>query len=91
MKLKNNISKINEYLDIPKEITSNIPKITMIGNEELVIENCQGIMEYEDFFIKISTTIGNININGFKLNLGKITEENISIKGIIENIDFECG
>lgn len=89
--MKKNISKINEILEFPKEVISNIPKITMIGNEEIIIENCQGVMEYEDFFVKIATSIGNININGFKLNLGKITEENISIKGVIENIDFECG
>lgn len=90
MKMRNNLSKINEFLEIPKEVVSDIPKITMIGNEELIIENCQGILEYEEFFVKIATSIGNISINGFKLTLGKITEDNICIKGVIENIDFEC-
>lgn len=90
MKIRNNLTKINEYLEIPKEVISDIPKITMVGNEELIIENCKGILEYEEFFIKLNTSIGNLNINGFKLVLSKITEDNISIKGIIENIDFEC-
>lgn len=90
MKMRENLSKINELLEIPKEVISNIPKVTMIGNEELLIENCQGVLEYEEFFIRVATSIGNININGFKLNLGKITEDNICVKGIIENIDFEC-
>ena len=42
------------------------------------------------FTFRKNTSIGNLNINGFKLVLSKITEDNISIKGIIENIDFEC-
>lgn len=90
MKMRNNLSKINEFLEIPKEVVSDIPKVTMLGNEELIIENCQGILEYEEFFVKVSTSIGNISINGFKLTLEKITEDNICIKGVIENIDFEC-
>ena len=90
MKMKENFSKINEFLEIPKEVATNIPKITMLGNEEIVIENCKGVLEYEEFFVRFATSKGNISINGFKLNLGKITEDNISIKGIIENIDFEC-
>ena len=90
MKMKDNISRINEFLEIPKEVATNIPKVTMLGNEEIVIENCKGVLEYEEFFVRVATSIVNISINGFKLNLGKITEDNISIKGIIENIDFEC-
>ncbi len=57
MKMKNNLSKINEFLEIPKEVSSDIPKITMVGNEELLIENCKGILEYEDFFIKAKSSM----------------------------------
>ena len=82
-------NKINELLDMPQEVGTDIPKITMIGFKELIIENYKGIMEYEEFFIRISTYIGILNINGFELKLNQITDESISIKGKIENIDFE--
>ena len=55
----------------------------------MLIENYKGILEYEDFFIRVKTEIGIININGFNLNLNQITDEDILVKGNIENIDLE--
>lgn len=84
-----NLNRFNEILDLPKEVGTNIPKITMLGFNEMLIENYKGILEYEEFFIRICTYIGNVNINGFELKLNQITDEDIKITGRIENIDFE--
>ena len=84
-----NINKVNEFLDLPMEVGTNIPKITMMGFDEIIIENYKGILEYEEFFIRVSTYIGNININGFELSLNQITDEALSITGKIENVDIE--
>ena len=62
MKRKNN-RKVDKILELPKEVYSNIPKIIITGFEELIIENFKGILEYEEFFVRISTHIGVININ----------------------------
>ena len=82
-------SKIDEILEVPREISSIDPKITIIGFDEMLIENYKGILEYEEFYIKINTAIGNININGFNLNLEQVTEDDIAVKGKIESIDIE--
>lgn len=83
------LDRLNEILEIPKELVSNNPKITILGFEEMYIENYSGILEFEDFFIRINTKIGNININGFNLKLDEMTEDNLKITGKIENMDFE--
>ena len=83
------LDRLNEFLEIPKEIVSGIPKITLLGCEEMYIENYVGILEYEDFFIRINTKIGNININGFNLKLDEMNEDNLKVTGKVENIDFE--
>ena len=82
-------NKINKFLDIPREISSKVPKITVTGFDEILIENFKGILEYEDFFARISTHMGNVNINGFNLKLSQMTEDDILVTGRIENIDFE--
>ena len=41
-------------------------------------------------FLSEYAHIGNININGFELNLNQITDDDVKITGKIENIDFEC-
>lgn len=82
-------TKISKILEIPREISENTPKLTILGFDEMLIENYKGILEYEDFFIRVKTEIGIININGFNLNLNQITDEDILVKGNIENIDLE--
>ena len=50
-----------------------------------------GILEYEEFFVRIKTHIGNVIINGFNMKLNQLNSEDIMIKGIISNINFEKG
>ena len=80
---------INELLEMPREISETDPKVTIIGFDEMLIENYKGILEYEEFYIKIKTSIGVINISGFNLSLEQATEDDISVKGKIESFDFE--
>ncbi|MFR1739534.1 MAG: YabP/YqfC family sporulation protein [Clostridia bacterium] len=81
--------KIGKILEMPEEVCSNIPKITITGFNELILENYKGILEYEEFFARIITNIGILNINGFNLNLEKMTNDDIKITGKIESIDIE--
>ena len=88
MKRKNN-RKVDKILELPKEVYSNIPKIIITGFEELIIENFKGILEYEEFFVRIRTHIGVININGYNLNLQNMTNDDIKVTGKIESLDIE--
>ncbi len=85
-KVKNRISKV---LAVPEEVSLGVPKLTILKFEEVLIENYKGILEYQDFFIRIQTYIGIININGFKLSLEEMTVDDVIVKGKIESIDFE--
>ena len=81
--------KINELLEIPKEVYSNIPNMILIGFEEMIIENNKGILEYEDYYVRVNTYIGIIDIHGLNLKLEKMTEDNLKITGKIEKIELE--
>ena len=74
---------------MPKEIYSNEPKITVTGFNELLIENYKSVLEYEEFYVRINTYIGIININGFNLVLNEMSEDDLLITGKIDGIDFE--
>ena len=84
------MNKINNFLDIPREVSGKIPKITITAFDEIMIENFKGILEYEDFFARINTHIGIVNINGFNLKLNQMTEDDILVTGRIESVDFEA-
>ena len=78
-----------QLLEIPKEVCSNVPKLIVTGFDEMMVENYKGILEYEDFFVRINTYVGIININGYNLNLQAMTNDDIKITGKIESIDIE--
>jgi len=86
-KKKNN--RIDRLLELPKEVYSNIPKIIITGFDEMIIENFKGILEYEEFFIRINTHMGIININGYNLNLENMTNDDIKVIGKVESLDIE--
>lgn len=86
---KKRFEKIDRMLEIPKEICSNIPKVTITGFDEIIIENFKGILEYEEFFVRINTHIGIININGYQLGLENMTNDDIKVTGKIESLELE--
>ena len=81
--------RIDKILEIPQEVYTNTPKITITGFNEIILENYKGILEYEEFFASISTYIGVVNINGYNINLEKMTNDDIKITGKIESIELE--
>ncbi len=86
---KKKFRKIDKLLEMPEEICSDIPKITIKGFNEMIIENFKAILEYQEFYIRISTYIGIININGYDLNLEEMTTDDLKVTGKIESFDFE--
>lgn len=88
-KNKKNISRIDRLLEIPQEIYSNVPKITITGFNEMIIDNFKGILEYEDYYIRINTSLGIINVNGYELRLENMTNDDIKVTGKIEKFDIE--
>lgn len=88
-KNRNAISKIDKILEIPQEVCSNTPKMIITGFNELIIENFKGILEYEDYYVRVNTHVGIININGFELKLENMTNDDLKVTGKIEQIELE--
>lgn len=86
---KSRLSRITAFLEMPEEIMSDKPRITVLGFDELVIENYKNILEYDEIFIKVNTYIGAVNISGIGLKLIQMNKDDIMVTGRIDRIDFE--
>lgn len=82
-------SKLDTLLEIPREVASTDVKITILGFNEILIENYKNILEYQDILVKINTFEGAITIYGFNLKLEQMTDEDIKVIGKIDTIEFE--
>ena len=81
--------KFDSLLEIPKEVYSNVPNIIITAFEDMIIENYKAILEYDDYYVRIKTLLGVVNIHGINLKLEKMTEDNMKIIGKIESIELE--
>lgn len=46
--------RMAEVLDLPEDIVLDVPKLTLIGNETMLIEEHSGIYEYSDDIIRLN-------------------------------------
>jgi len=83
--MKNTVS---DMFELPKEIMLNMPKVSLIGNNQMLIENHKGIIEYTAQRIRVNSSIGVIKIIGNDMNLRNIAADDIMISGEIKTIEF---
>ncbi|WP_130806628.1 sporulation protein YqfC [Senegalia massiliensis] len=87
-KIDNIKTNIAEVLELPKEIVLDLPKITLIGNIQLYIENHKGIVEYSKERIRINSKSGIIRIIGNDLVIKNIVSEEVVVSGKIINVEL---
>ena len=83
------MSKFTKLFEIPDEVVSDVPKVTVVNFDRILIENYKCILEYQDIFIRIKMSNGLIGISGLNLELNEMTKDDLIIRGTIESIEFE--
>ncbi|MBP0979077.1 MAG: hypothetical protein J6C55_00295 [Oscillospiraceae bacterium] len=86
---KNIKNKILKFLQVPENIFSDISPIDFLSNQEVLIQDSKGILEYNDQNIKIN--IGNniiANFKGRNLKIKSLSQKNLIITGFIISMNF---
>ncbi|NLY53700.1 MAG: sporulation protein YqfC [Firmicutes bacterium] len=79
---------MTDVLELPKDLVLNLPRITMVGNIQLTIENHRGVILYSDRRIRVAVSRGEFIIEGQKLTLRSILPDAIIIDGTITGISY---
>ena len=72
-----------EVFEMPEELTMDLPRITLIGNIKLSVENHKGIMEYSEHQIKLKVNDGFLLAKGNGLALKNISPDEVLLQGEI--------
>lgn len=86
LSLKQKIAKTSLF---PEDVIMGIPIITLLGNQEISIENYGGIIEYNNELIRIRTKEGQMIIKGKNLYIDYYTNVEMKILGTIISIEFD--
>ena len=79
---------MTEAMELPKEIMLNLPLVTLVGQEEVTIENYRGILEYSEETVRVGTAAGILQLRGKKLCLKQLSADCMVVTGRVEKLDF---
>ncbi|OIQ61564.1 YabP family protein [Moorella thermoacetica] len=79
---------VSDFLDLPPEAALDLPRLTLIGNSRLLLENHRGIVTYHPDLVKLKLSAGELEIKGTGLLLREIKPDAIALEGTIRSIEF---
>ncbi len=86
---KGNLQTLAGLLEIPADIVLDLPRITMLGNKQLLVENHKGIIEYNGSLVRIKLSQGELNVAGTELTIGNFQAEQLLVEGTVTEIKYE--
>ncbi len=72
----------------PREITSTVPRITLTGQEMMLIEQHRGLAAYSADGIELRVSCGTLRIAGEELRFLRYTAQEAEIAGCISSVSF---
>ena len=68
---------------LPTDVALEMPRIMVLGNSEIFVENYQALAEYKKDCIRLITRLGMTEILGENFEILAMKDGNIAIKGKI--------
>ena len=75
-------------LDLPQDVVLDLPRITMIGNAQMYIENHRGVVHFSDRQLILRLSVGALDITGQNLAIRAILPEEVLVEGSIADIHY---
>lgn len=76
-------------LGLPEQAITQQNHLELTGQNELIIDNAKGILDYDPEYIKLILVDGYLVIRGSSLHVDMFMERTIIIRGRILSLEFE--
>ena len=76
-------------LNLPEEVDLSVPKCTLVGRNNLLVENHAGIRAYDATEVLLSTKEGTLRVTGDALVLREFGGEHVEIRGKVNGVAYE--
>ena len=88
MKRKTVSEKVEKALDLPVGVLSNVFRMEVSGNRQVLIEGCQGIVKYDEDQIQVRTVSGTVRFTGRELCMTALNPACAVVTGRLCSIEF---
>ncbi|MFA9558779.1 sporulation protein YqfC [Evansella sp. AB-rgal1] len=79
---------MTEQMDLPADVMMDLPRVTLIGNFHIYIENHKGVIRFTREELRLRLTEGELLVVGNEFIIKNILPEEILLEGVIEDIRF---
>lgn len=76
-------------LEIPKDVVLDLPRIIVLGDLQVTVENHRGVVHYSPERVVVGMGKGRIHVAGRDLVIGVIHDEEITITGLLDSVTFQ--
>ena len=80
--------RICESLDIPIGTFGKISFVEAVGNREVCVDGCEGIVDYTDSEVSLLLCDGMLTVSGAELELKSFSYGRVAVCGIIHSINY---
>lgn len=79
---------VTATMDLPQDIMMDLPRITMVGQLHIYIENHKGLLTFSDQELRLLLKNGQLLVKGQAFVLKTILPEEILLEGKIDQVIF---
>ncbi|NLM47049.1 MAG: sporulation protein YqfC [Firmicutes bacterium] len=79
-----------DFLELPREIVLNLPRVTIVGNMQCYIENHRGVIEYSEGRVRAAIESGELVVRGHDLVIRYLANEEIAVEGTITAVEYQA-
>ena len=79
---------MTKTMDLPQDVMMDLPRITMIGQLHIYIENHRGLLAFSDSEVRLMLKNGQLLIKGTSFVIKTILPEEIMLEGKIDKVYF---
>lgn len=85
-KVRGLLERFSSELDLPPDLLLDLPRATLVGGVQLLIENHRGLLEYTPGRVRILTGAGQLTVVGERLTIGRILRDELRLDGRIDAV-----
>ena len=79
---------IAEILELPLDVSLDLPKIVIVGELGVLIQNHRGLIQYSPGRIVVGVGQGQIAISGESLKISEVNKEDMIVRGRIKTVQM---
>ena len=80
--------RVADWLEIPPDVLLDLPRITLMGNVHVTIENHRGLVRISPEVIEVATLPGRILIEGKNLAIRLLHRDELTVTGEIHWVRY---